>query len=212
LRATLVLIVPLTIVLAACKTGGSGSVKLHYIDYGATPPEGNRVTVCHGYSCKLQTPYNFSQDDIAEIAAIMKKVKRSDTQYEERRAVAYAIAAMETKVGDKLGIKDRPGMQWAAAGRPSQQDCVDEATNTTSYLLVLQANGLIKHHTVERTMSKDKLVKGILTLRPVKYWPHFAAILQEKETGQKWAVDSWIGPNGENPAVVKVEDWYIKDK
>jgi hypothetical protein len=209
LRATLVLM--LTIILAACKTGGSGSVELHYIDYGTAPPEGNRVTVCHGYSCKLQTPYKFSQEDIAEIAAIMKKIKRDDTPYEERRAVAYAVGAMETKVGNNLGIKDRPGMQWAAAGRPSQQDCVDEATNTTSYLLVLQSNGLIKHHTVARTMSKDQLAKGILTLRPIKYWPHFAAILQEKETGQKWAVDSWLGPNGENPAVVKVEDWYIKD-
>jgi hypothetical protein len=149
--------------------------------------------------------------NIAEITAIMQKVKRDDTSFEERRAIAYAIADMETKVGNKLGIKDRPGMQWAAAGRPSQQDCVDEATNTTSYLLVLQANGLIKQHTVERTMSKDKLVKGMLTLRPVKYWPHFAAVLQEKATGQKWAVDSWLGANGDNPAVVKVEDWYIKD-
>jgi len=211
LRATLVLIVLLTIILAACKTGGSGSVALHYIDYGTPPPDGNKVTVCHGYSCKLQTPYKFSQEEIAELAAIMKKVKRSDTPYEERRGVAYAVGAMETKVGNRIGITDKPGMQWGAAGRPSQQDCVDEATNTTSYLLVLQSNGLLKHHTVARTMHKDKLVKGLLTLRPIKYWPHFAAILQEKETGQKWAVDSWIGPNGENPAVVKLEDWYIKD-
>ena len=206
-----VLIVLLTAVLAACTTGGSGSINKHYIQFGATPPEGNRVTVCHAYGCTMQTPYTFSQQDIAEIAAIMKKIKRDDTPFEERRAIAYGIADMETKVGNKLGIKDRPGMQWAAAGRPSQQDCVDEATNTTSYLLVLQANDLIKQHTVERTMSKDKLVKGILTLRPVKYWPHFAAVLQEKATGQKWAVDLWLLANGENPAVVKLEDWYIKD-
>ena len=206
-----VLIILLTAVLAACKTGGSGNVKLHYMQFDATPPEGNKVVVCHAYSCKMQTPYTFSQQDLAEIAAIMKKVKRDDTSFEERRAISYAIAAMETTVGNKLGIKDRPGMQWGAAGKPSQQDCVDEATNTTSYLLVLQANGLIKQHTVERTMSKDKLVKGMLTLRPVKYWPHFAAVLQEKATGQKWAVDSWLLANGENPAVVKVEDWYIKD-
>src|SRR5262245_26016108 len=111
----------LTIILAACRTGGSGSVELHYIDYGTPPPEGNRVTVCHGYSCKLQTAYKFAPEDIAEIAAIMKQVRRDDTPSEERRAVAYAIGAMETKVGSKLGINDRPGMQWGAAGRPSQQ-------------------------------------------------------------------------------------------
>ena len=61
-----------------------------------TPPQGNRVTICHAYTCKQQTPYTFSRADIAEIAAIMTKVKRADSPFEERRAVAYAIAKMET--------------------------------------------------------------------------------------------------------------------
>jgi hypothetical protein len=36
-------------------------------------------------------------------------------------------------------------------------------------------------------------------------------VIQETKSGQKYAVDSWIYEDGENPAVVKVEDWYIKD-
>ena len=103
-------------------------------------------------------------------------------------------------------------MQFTASGDSSQQDCVDEATNTTSYLLVLQSNGLIKHHTVGGTMSKENLARGIATLNPVKYWPHFTAVLIENKSGQKYAVDSWLFDQGENPAVVKVEDWYIKDR
>ena len=94
----------------------------------------------------------------------MKKVKRADTPFEERRGVAYAVSYMEVKVGNKLGIKDVAGMQFTASGDKSQQDCVDEATNTTSYLLVLQDNGLRKHHTVSGTMSKENLAKGIATL------------------------------------------------
>jgi hypothetical protein len=31
-------------------------------------------------------------------------------------------------------------------------------------------------------------------------------------SGQKYAVDRWPFDQGENPAMVKVEDWYIKDK
>ena len=27
--------------------------------------------------------------------------------------------------------------------------------------------------------------------------------------GQRWAVDSWIYANGENPAIVEAEKWYI---
>jgi hypothetical protein len=182
------------------------------VSFGATAPQGNRVTVCHAYTCKEQTTYTFSPAQMAEISALMKKTKRADTPFEERRAVAYAISYMEVRVGNKLGIKDVAGMQFTASGDPSQQDCVDEATNTTSYLLVLQANGLLKHHTVSGTMSKENLARGVATLNPVKYWPHWTAVLTETKTGQKYAVDSWLFPNGENPAVVKVEDWYIKDR
>jgi hypothetical protein len=36
-------------------------------------------------------------------------------------------------------------------------------------------------------------------------------VIHEKKTGQRFAVDSWIYVQGENPAVVEVEKWYIKD-
>jgi hypothetical protein len=142
----------------------------------------------------------------------MGRVKRSNTPAEERRAIAYAIGRMETKVGRKLGIKDTAGMQFSASGNPKQQDCIDEATNTTSYLLVLQKNGLIKHHVVAAPVAKDNMIKGIMKGRPVDYWPHWAAVLVEKKTRQSYAVDSWPFPMGENPGVQKVEDWYIKDR
>jgi hypothetical protein len=209
---TPMLVVLLAAVVAGCGYSSSDEVRKHYVKFGTAPPQGNKVTVCHAYSCKQQTTYAFSREDIAEIAAVMKKVKRSDTPFEERRAAAYAIGHIEGKVGAKIGIEDRAGMQFTAANNPTQQDCVDEATNTTSYLLVLQTNGLLKHHTVEGTMYKQNLARGLATLNPVKYWPHFAAVLKEKGSGQRYAVDSWSGPNGENPAVVKVEDWYIKGR
>lgn len=210
---------PLVILLAAGLSGcaqafvygGTGDFRIHYARFGATPPQGNTVTVCHAYTCKMQTTYTFSQKDLAEIRAVMAKTKRADTPYEERRAVAYAIAYIDVKVGNKLGIHDKGGMQFSATGDPTQEDCADVSTNTTSYLLVMQANGMLKHHTVDATMSKANLGKGLMTLNPVKYWPHWSAILKEKESGQKYAVDRWPFDQGENAAVVKVEDWYIKD-
>jgi hypothetical protein len=208
-----VLIVLLSGSLAACtQTGGASEVGRHYVEFGADPPRGNRVTICHAYTCKKQTPYRFRQKDIAEIRAVMSKVKKADTAHEERRAVAYAIAHIDVKVGAELGIKDKAGMAFSASGDPTQLDCVDVATNTTSYLLVMQENGLIKHHTVAMTQSKEDLLKGFAQLDPVKYWPHWSAILQEKATGQKWAVDRWPFDQGENPAIQKVEEWYIPDR
>ena len=134
----------------------------------------------------------------------MDKTRAADTPAEERRAVAYAVGWMETRTGDVIGTKDdRPGMDFTAPGDPTQQDCVDEATNTTSYLTVLQSNGFLKYHTVGTPFSKENLLRG------VGGWPHWTAVLVETSGSQKWAVDSWIYKNGENPAIVEVEKWYI---
>jgi hypothetical protein len=210
IATTTLLIASLT--LAACTYERTGAPARHYSEFRVSPPtQTNKVEICHAYTCKLKSPYYFRKGDVANLAALMRKVKRNDTPAEERRAIAYAIGRMETDVGKKLGLKDNPGMSFRSSGDPTQQDCVDEATNTTSYLLVLQANGLIKHHVVETPMAKGNVLKGLVRGQPVEYWPHWAAVIKEKKTGQRYAVDSWPFPMGENPGVQKIEDWYIKD-
>jgi hypothetical protein len=101
----------------------------------------------------------------------MHKTKRADTTFEDRWPIAYAIALIERKVGDRLRITDRAGMEFGASGDPTQADCV-EATNTTSFLLILQSHGLLRYHTVGIPFSKGDLLKATLEGDPVKYWPH----------------------------------------
>lgn len=197
--------------VAACTHDRNGPPQQHFAEFHVAPPDGNAVEVCHAYTCQMRSTFYFHPRDIADIAEVMKKTKRDDSPFEERRAIAYAIALIERKVGDRLGIKDRAGMEFGGSGDPTQEDCVDEATNTTSFLLILQSHGLLKHHTVGTPFSKGDLLKATLQGDPVKYWPHWTAVIIENKTGQKYAVDSWIYANGENPAVVEVEKWYIKD-
>ncbi len=192
--------------LGACTHERNGPVEGHFQDFQVSKPVSNSVTVCHAYTCKMQTKFTFKDADIAEIKAVMKKTKKDESAAEERRAVAYAIGWMENRVGKVIGTdKDRAGMEFGGPGDPTQQDCVDESTNTTSYLLVLQNNGLMKHHTVGTPFSKDQLWRG------VSGWTHWTAVLKETTGGQRWAVDSWIYQNGENPAIVETEKWYIDD-
>ncbi len=192
--------------LAGCTYEQVGPPQQHLADWGARAPSRNAVSVCHAYGCQKITRVVFSEKNVADIAAVMRKIKKADTPHEERRAIAYAISWLEIEVGKRIGTSaDRPGMDFSASGDPTQQDCVDEATNTTSYLMFLYGRGLIKKHTVLIPLSKGRIWRG------VKNWPHWTAILRENETGQRYAVDSWIYENGVNPAVVKVEDWYIKD-
>ena len=194
----------LGVLLAGCTYEREGPAVLHYAEFKTRAPDGNTVYVCHAYGCKMQTRFRFTDADIAELRTLMAKMRNSDDARGERRAVAYAIGWIETRVGKEIGTdKDRPGMDFAASGDPTQQDCVDEATNTTSYLKVLDHNGLLKHHTVARPFSKENLLRGVAG------WTHWTAVLVEKANGQRWAVDSWIYANGENPAIVEAEKWYI---
>jgi hypothetical protein len=191
--------------LTACTFEREGPPAYHYQEFKSREPTGNTVFVCHAYGCQKQTQIRFGAPQLAEISALMRKTRKADTPHEERRAVAYAIGWMERHVGNKIGTSaDRPGMDFSASGDPTQQDCVDEATNTTSYMLVLQHNGFLKHHTVGRPFSKGNILLG------VSNWPHWTGVLWEKGNKQKWAVDSWIYENGENPTVIEAEKWYEK--
>jgi hypothetical protein len=192
--------------VAACTHERSGPTLGHFDDFHARKPNGSTVYVCHSYGCRMQTKVRFTDTDINEIRAIMKKTAKDASAAEERRAVAYAIGWMEVRVGRAIGTdKDRAGMDFAATGDPTQQDCVDESTNTTSYLLALDHNGLLKHHTVATPFAKDDLSRG------VSGWTHWTAVLQDKGDGKRYAVDSWIYANGENPAIVETDKWYIAD-
>lgn len=192
--------------LTACTFERDGPPAYHYQEFKSREPSGNTVFVCHAYGCEKQSPIKFGPDQIKQIAEVMQKTKKANTSFEERRAVAYAVGWMERYVGDRIGTSaDRPGMEFNGPGDPTQQDCVDEATNTTSYLLVLENNGLLKHHTVGRPFSKGNILLG------VSNWPHWTAVLWETTNKQKWAIDSWIYQNGENPVVIEAEKWYTKD-
>lgn len=193
--------------LAGCTYEKSGPVLDHYQQFSVEAPNArNRVNVCHGYGCRTQSKFTFTAADVAELRTLMKKTKKADTPVEERRAVAYAVGWIERRVGKAIGTDaDRAGMDFGATGDPTQQDCVDEATNTTSYLLMLAQNGLIKHHAVGTPFAKEDFSRGVAG------WTHWTAVLKENKGGQKFAVDSWIYANGENPAIVETEKWYIAD-
>jgi hypothetical protein len=188
--------------LGGCTYDEGGPPDAHFESFAAKPPKRDTVTVCHAYGCKAQTKFTFTEADITELRALMARVPRSDTPAEERRALAYAIAWMERRVAPTVGTaSDRTSIDLRDSGDPTQLDCVDEATNTTSYLLVLDRHGLIKHHAVDRPLAKDSLTR----------WTHWAAVIREKASGARFAIDSGTGPNGENPTMQAAASFYVPD-
>ena len=189
--------------LAGCTYGGSGPPAPHYLQFEAKQPSGNTVSVCSAHGCRHKSTFTFTHADIAELTAIMQSGDEADTPIGERKALKAAIAWIETRIGPETGTaRDRASLDLAGAGDPGQMDCVDEATNTTSYLTVLAAHGLLRHHVVLRPMAKSALFLG--------RWTHYFAVIQETQSGQRWAVDSFMYANGKPPIIMEAEKWYIR--
>ena len=191
----------IAIVLAGCSYGGSGPPAPHYLQFDADAPRGNTVTVCSAHGCRHKSTFTFTHRDIAALEAVMKKARDDSSAAGERRAIKKAIAWIENRIGRETGTdKDRASLDFAGGGDPTQMDCVDEATNTTSYLSVLAANGLLRHHEVLQPMAKDSPLR----------WTHYFAIIREKASGQRWAVDSFMYANGREPIIMEAEKWYVR--
>lgn len=191
--------------LAGCAYHGNGPIELHYQRYKAQMPEADKVFVCSSYGCRTQTPFRFTAADIAELQRLMSPV-RAATPADERQATKAALAWMGRRADAAVGTSgDRPGDDMAGNGDPGQMDCVDVATNLTSYMLVLERHKLLRHHSVGSIYVKEDIRRGF------DGWTHYAGILIETKTKQKYAVDGWLLASGKPPEIIETEKWYIDD-
>lgn len=195
----------LSLVTAGCAYHGNGPIEVHYQKYKAGMPEGDKVFVCSAYGCRTQSPFRFTAADIAEVKKFMSD-KHTATPAAEREATKLAIAWMGRRADTAVGTAgDRPGDDMQGNGDPGQMDCVDVATNLTSYMLVMESHKLFHHHSVGSIYVKEDIRRGW------DGWTHYAGILVENKSKQKYAVDGWLLASGKQPEITEVEKWYIDD-
>lgn len=184
-------------VLSGCVAQHRGDPALWFAERDAVMPRGNRVSVCHAFGCQLKTTMAFTAQDISQMSMLVGEPANAEA---ERAAVARLIAWAETRVAPRVGsANDEGGLDIRNAGTPGQMDCIDEAANTTSYLLVAQHNGLLSHHHVGRPVARGYF----LDMR----YPHATAVMVDA-SGTPWAVDSWPHPNGVRPDILPLEHWF----
>ena len=169
----------------------------HIIESGfVTRPEYSNFSICYGHTCQYFSVLALTDDKWNKIRSIFRTPAVSAEQ--EREQIRAAIALLENMVGAMTGTSNDKAESFAGMGEEGQMDCVDEATNSSSYLTILQADNLLKWHTVDYRISR-----GISTFQV----PHFTAVIREKESGNYFAVDSWFLANGEPPFIVPLTVW-----
>jgi hypothetical protein len=162
-----------------------------------TDPAPSRFSVCHGFTCALVTEARLTDAQWFAISSVFERA--ADTPEQEREQIALAIARFETMVGPLTGTSgDLPENQVKGMDRAGQMDCIDESTNTTTYLRILAKAGLLSWHRVEDRITRGWFLFG---------WPHTTAVVRDRQSGRLWAVDSWFFANGQPPAIVPVDTW-----
>jgi hypothetical protein len=173
-----------------------------YSELSVSPPTVNSVNICHGFGCKYRAELTLSGADRAALAGMLASGRSSAAA--ERRAIGTAGAWFDRRFGavaGTVGHVARAGRSYMFDKR--QMDCVDFSRNTTSFLLVLEQLKLLRHHDVVEPEARGYLIDG----RP----PHVTAVLMEKATGTKWAVDSWTRAYGQAPEIMPLERWMTLD-
>ena len=161
-------------------------------------PDPANPVVCHGFGCAYRTPILLRNADMAQIKKLFgpAAVKSAEA---ERKALATTMAWFERRVAAEAGTataKARAGL--GHAGDPSQFDCLDKTSNTVTVLVIVAEMGLLRHHVIDAPESRGFLIGGL---------PHTTAVVRERKSGQKWAVDGWTHDNGELPDVLPLEQW-----
>jgi len=154
------------------------------------------LDVCFGGGCAEVRHIFINTQEWSQVVTTF--APKTDDAVLERQQIADAVGVLEVIVGAKVGtLADRAGT-FNNSKFPNQLDCNDEAINTTTYMHLMQHYGLIKLHEAEDMRTRGFFFNG---------WPHTTAVMHEKATGKRFAVDSWFYDNGVPATIVPFELW-----
>jgi hypothetical protein len=160
-----------------------------------TEPTPERYSVCFDHSCTSIVTDSLSQDEWRLVTAVLRN--SAWTAADERLPLPSPLPSSRAS---SAGIPGRTatGAEISRFRTTRALDCIDESTNTTTYLRLLERGGLLRHHRVLERSTRFGLFVGM---------PHTTAVIEETGTGDRYAVDSWFLDNGRPPYIAKLEVW-----
>ncbi|WP_462320127.1 hypothetical protein [Halochromatium sp.] len=161
------------------------------------------LRICFNWSCSVRENMTFTASDMDLIKRRMATCS-AGSLHDRLQQVRIGIWHMELLaqkyqplLANDLAIND---FDAEAMGR---MDCVDNSSNTTTYLEILRDIGALPGWKV----SVPK-VRNLFDITAV----HWTAVLINLDSGRAWSVDSWYRPNGHLPMVMPLESWIDEKK
>jgi hypothetical protein len=163
-----------------------------FIEY----PQPDQYSICLHNTCSDIAFVSLTDEQWQKIENAF--LPKSTSAQHERQQISYAVALLETYTGEQTGTHSDRGENNLSTGIDGQMDCIDEATNTTVYLRMLQNANLMTRHTQSSRTSRGPWSGDL---------PHNTATITEKDNKQRFAVDSWFEDNGELPHIMPLDEW-----
>ncbi len=176
--------------------GNAGAV-VFVSDQVNTTPAPDNFSICFDNSCRSINQLALSDQQWRAISNLFQPPAR--TAAEERAMIGQAVARLEQIIGPITGTSNDRGRN-ERTGDPFDRsmDCIDESTNTTTYLYMMQQQGLLKWHRLRDPATRGFFIFG---------WPHTTAVIEAQPDSTLWAVDSWFHDNGLPPEIIPLEQW-----
>jgi hypothetical protein len=160
-------------------------------------PNPQAFSVCYKHSCAQVDVIGLSAAQWQGVRALFPDPAATPEQ--ERRRIAQALAYLEREVGPLIDAEhDRGGNLKGFLGDGNQLDCVDESSNSTTYLTLIEQDGLLHWHQTDERATRGFIIFG---------WPHTTATIRDRQSGERWAVDSWFHDNGRPPEILPLAKW-----
>jgi len=160
-------------------------------------PSISSFPVCYKHTCEVVETQSLTPAEWKQIHNIFQPA--ANTPESERTLIKKAVARMEILIGKKVNASnDKGGNMAGVFADGNQMDCIDESSNTTTYLALMQKDDLLKWHQIQGTKTRGFFIFGM---------PHTTAVIKDNSTDQRWAVDSWFYDNGVEPEILPISQW-----
>lgn len=158
-------------------------------------PSPSHFSLCHDTSCVSITQLSLTVSQWNRVKNLFRPA--AETPAGERENIRQAIALMEKITGAMAGTSNDLG-ENAGGAAEGQMDCIDESTNTTTYISMFARDRLLIFHTVSDPETRGYFFSG---------WPHTTAVIKDITDNHLYAVDSWFLDNGKPPFIIPIETW-----
>lgn len=155
---------------------------------------GEAVDLCFNYECRSQMTIEFDQRDLRRAARLFLDAADAPA---EREAIRQAVALLAGVAANRSPIGNDKGGNVADDGVNGRMDCIDHSRTTTEYLRLLERRHWLRFHRVLTPVVRAPLLVNI----------HWAARIEEQQSGAQFVVDTWFKPNGEPAAIFDLEAW-----